>query len=659
MTRYRGVAMPARTMTGSTAYTVLLAVAFVLCAGDAAHAEPARQAAPSIYVAQAASGSGDGSSCSNARPVSFFNAASSWGSGKSIAPGATVGLCGTITSTLIAQGDGSSGSPITISFQPGARLSQPVCPSATGCLDLNGRSYITVNGNNTGVIEDTANGTGLAYQSSSKGIDAEPCDSCTIENLTIQNIYVHTGTGVEVDQTQTNAIKFHGSNITISGNTIHDVGWALFENNSAGNGTVHITGNDIYNVDHGWILGGPDGAAMGGDFWFDHNHLHDMANWDNAANGYHHDGIHCYTGGTSGMHIPDLYIYDNTFDGEIGANATAWMFLEGPNAGTACNDSTSNIWIFNNYATSVTHGAANSVLLTSAGHVFYANNTLAMPSPTAKNGNDFESPSCVGMLAGGTYVNNLIGGCNTLIGGSSSATFDHNAYFNCSGSYNCFWVGSTDTGLFATYQAAGYEPHSVANLALATPPNGAGVGENLTSMCTGNLTPLCTDITGALRPLRMPPDAGAYQLETAAVTADSIGRVRLGAPRASVEQFYGRRRAVRSKRPIFGVFDVRGVLTATYHEHKGALTVSYTQQGNVAAVTTTSMYYTTDYRTSSGLGVGVTADESKLAKNGWRECGRVLVRRRGGRATAIRTARGHVVALTVSRSQYLFCPKSR
>src|ERR1700685_1857894 len=65
----------------------------------------ASAAASTVYVAQSAAGSANGSSCTNAYAVTFFNASSNWGTGASqIGPGTTVDLCGTITTELTAHG---------------------------------------------------------------------------------------------------------------------------------------------------------------------------------------------------------------------------------------------------------------------------------------------------------------------------------------------------------------------------------------------------------------------------------------------------------------------------------------------------------------------------------------------------------------------------
>src|SRR3990167_5448272 len=72
-------------------------------------------ASSNIYLSQSAAGSGDGSSCANARAVSFFNSSGNWGTGATqIGPGTVVHLCGTITTDLTFQGSGASGSPVVV-----------------------------------------------------------------------------------------------------------------------------------------------------------------------------------------------------------------------------------------------------------------------------------------------------------------------------------------------------------------------------------------------------------------------------------------------------------------------------------------------------------------------------------------------------------------
>src|SRR5262249_44672305 len=215
-----------------------------------------------VYVAQNAAGSGDGSSCANAKPAAFFNTASNWGAGKPIAPGVVVDLCGTISSSLTVQGSGTWGSPISLLFQPGAKVGLPYCDP---CLDISGRSYITIDGGGTssgmglssaqGIIEATANGTNLANHHTGAAINASPCAQCEIKNLLIQNIYVHVPGSDPIDNSSENDIVFSGANVRIHDNTMHDSAWSLVytSGDGAANSSTSIYNNNIYNVNHGIV----------------------------------------------------------------------------------------------------------------------------------------------------------------------------------------------------------------------------------------------------------------------------------------------------------------------------------------------------------------------------------------------------------------------
>jgi hypothetical protein len=469
---------------------------------------------PNVYISQAGAGTIDGSSCTNAQSATFFNTQTNWGANSSqIGPGTTVHLCGIISSPLTARGSGTNGLPITIHFENGAKISMPYCPSS-GCMDFSNRSYITVDGGANGIIEGTANGSNLANQQPSTGIVARSCNNCTIKNLTIQNIFIHVAPANDVANNTTRCINFSGSHWHIENNVMHDADWCLVEGVSPGGDDIHISNNEIYNINHGWAPSGTTSDNLGS-FFFHNNHIHDMANWDSAQNWYHHDGIHCYAIPLGGMHFTGLYIYDNTFDGDQGENVTAWIFLEhGQSA--QCADPTSNVNIFNNKliygGTRPSNG--NGIISVSDGQGLMVNNWI--------QGNDHDglSPSsvCSGAHSGAIFENNVLAGCDYLISGDQSgATVNYNAYSLCSSPFHCVANQTIGTSNFAAYQAAGFEPNSVANFAAAAGSNASGVGKNLTSLCTGYLVPLCEDINGKPRPATGPWDAGAVQSTTANV----------------------------------------------------------------------------------------------------------------------------------------------
>jgi hypothetical protein len=463
--------------------------------------------ASNIYIAQSATGAGDGGSCASAKAASFFNTAGNWGTGPTqIGPGTTVHLCGTITSSLTVQGSGAAGSPITILFEPNAKISEPVCGD---CMTLDNRNYITVDGGTNGIVESNNNGTNKANHASSTAISARPCNNCVIRNLTIQNIYVIApgdsyicASGCAVDNAGAKCLSFSGHDWLIDHNTFHDASWCLYEYGEGSDANNRISNNNIYNFDHGWAItgGGPYGKL-----YFNNNHIHDMGIWDACDSGSncHHDGIHCFFGG-NGTSFAGSYIYNNTWDGTVGTNATGWIFLE-PNSGSACSSS-GNWYVFNNIFSSSDQVSTNDYVgscSTVCATVYTYNNTFKGPGPGHYGGN---GAGCGWGYA--AFKNNVSGGCARLVDSDAAgANTDYNAYAspdtgNCFPTFNCN---------FGQWQAGGKDAHSVFTLNGAIGANAANVGTNLTSLCAGDLAPLCKDINGVSRPATGAWDAGATE----------------------------------------------------------------------------------------------------------------------------------------------------
>jgi Legume lectin domain len=160
-----------------------------------------------VYLAQAAAGTGDGSSCANARAASYFNSASSYGTGTTqIGSGTTVHLCGTISTSLTVPASSGTGL-ITVKWETGAKLSQTNAQSfiTVGSVSTNAwkfdggfpcgpqpGSVVTCNG----IIENTANGTDRAHQTyPAKAFNTSFAQGTVeITGLDIRNLYVHTPT---------------------------------------------------------------------------------------------------------------------------------------------------------------------------------------------------------------------------------------------------------------------------------------------------------------------------------------------------------------------------------------------------------------------------------------------------------------------------------
>jgi hypothetical protein len=490
-----------------------------------------------VYVAQTAAGLANGISCANAYAYSFFNNSANWGTGASqIGPGTTVHLCGTFTgsagaSLLRAQGSGTSGNPITILFEPGAIMTAPYWGNA---ITIDGFGFVIIDGGVpcgaiqggqispnpcNGTIKNTANGTGLAYHANSNFISASSCNNCEIRSLALVNNYIHTqceansGCDSAAGTVENSAIGFSGSNIRIHDNAIHDASWAVNDQANASDVNVYFYNNNVYNVAHGLALYG--GNNWAGPVFFYNNRVHDYQNWDTGdADVYHADGIHAF-----GMNLAAIYIYNNYFQTSNQCCITAHVFLEGGASWT----NGGNYYVFNNVFIQP-GGAVNGLLQPYLGNslsIIY-NNTIITADPA----------NSYALAPSGSHikiVNNAITSAGFLAllnggGGTSFANpatdFDYQAYGNCTG-YNCWMWNNIDTGSFSTWasQCSGCDSHSSYNASLNLAADGSptsqstmviGKAKNLTSLCTGNVTPLCSDILGNARPASGAWDLGAY-----------------------------------------------------------------------------------------------------------------------------------------------------
>lgn len=483
--------------------------------------------AKNIYVAQTTAGLGTGADCANARPVAWFNATANWGAGPAqITAGDTVHLCGTISSELDAQGSGVAGSPITLLFENNAQMSSPVfSPNA---INLVSRSYITVDGGTNGIIQNTANGTGLANHLPSRAIEFTGGNNIEVRNLTFSNLYVHTTVSdTAVDQTAVNCIYANGfgNSISFHNNVAHDVGWCVHFQVGRGQASsgIDVYNNEIYNFDHGVTLGLNVTSGSGSSVSIHDNHFHDPANWDTTANVYHHDGIHAFAYCGDGIAFcatanwTGLSIYNNLFDGNWGRNNTANVFFEG-------NEQNSDI--YNNVSIGFASVNLNNGAMAVGGincHVY--NNTLTGSGLTT------QTNALLGLSGPGTIVrNNVITTAGQLIqanplnsaGQASTFTFSNNTYANggnnsflwCLPGPACnFWsFGQFSSNWVPASGETASQAVASANIDSAGHPltgsAAIGAGANLTSL---GITPLDSDKARVVRPATGAWDAGAYQ----------------------------------------------------------------------------------------------------------------------------------------------------
>lgn len=529
-------------------------------------------AANAVYLGQASAGANDGSSCANQKAYTYFNSAGNWNAsptGIQIGPDSTVHLCGSITGTggsgatvFVFQGSGTSGHPVTMLWETGAGLTATYFSLA---IDLGTKTNIVLDGGTAcgtnaggstsgvpscnGTIQNTANGTSLANQSHSTFIAASSmghCTNCVVKNLGLYNNYVHvqceasSGCDGSAGTTENAVITFNGggAGIVIKDNNIHDCSWCV--NMQAASGDTNFTYQNNYEtaVAHGLAIYG--GFGWPGPAIVRNNYFGDMANWDTGTlDAYHADGIHAF-----GMDLSEIDIYNNQFFTQNQCCITGEIFLEGSMGNTWTVSGV--YYIFNNIFQQPS-GSVNGLVQVYLGAADrFLNNTIVGPSGGSTNTCLYMSGSTV------LFQNNVVSGCPNLFNmnpnvGTTFSTvatdLDYQSYGPTSG-FNSFVFSAADTGSFTTWKASGScggcdtHSQSVADQHLnanGTPTVSStsivGQGKNLTALCSGSLTALCSDMFGTARPSSGSWDIGAAQLSGTPHGGSSRGGpLRIGGP---------------------------------------------------------------------------------------------------------------------------------
>jgi hypothetical protein len=470
--------------------------------------------ATDLYIAQTATGGNTGADCSDAHPYTFFNNSSNWPS--PIGPGTTVHICGTITAPAGASGflgfhgGGSNGNPVTLKFENGAVLTAPYW-GTQGAIAVSGVSYAIVDGGSNGIVQATANGTGLTYQQNGAGVWLSNCSNCEVKNLSISDIYSHNGLNDENGGGSYSIYWLGGSNVTIDHNTVDDAKWCLYfaYPGSTTTSTVNIYSNTAFNCDHGVVVGDGNGSAIltGANSIHD-NTIHDFSNWDDNQNQNHHDGIHVWAAHT-GSQITGLSIYNNYIYGQPGTHMNADIYLAG-GIGTITGS-----YVFNNVMANPNSAAApaSGFVADFGTNTNILNNTMQGASTSNTGG------ECIlTYLSGGTIRNNVCSAVYVAIyiePGASIGTSDYNDFSNPNAVAfnNKVWYSTV-----ATWQSSAGKPdsHSISghalltgSLQLGTGSAAIGTGTNLSEL---GVNALNFDKAGTPRPTGSTPwDMGAFQ----------------------------------------------------------------------------------------------------------------------------------------------------
>jgi hypothetical protein len=444
--------------------------------------------AKDIYIAQNAAGAASGADCADALAWSAFGSSSNW------APGNTLHICGTYNVPvngvgITVLGDGSSGNPITIFFEPGAVITSPAMSQG---ININNHNFITVNGGPlvsgalNGTIQNTANGTGLAHQVSSPECVYNSGSNVTVEYINCHNLYV---TLISDTSANDQALGIAVGNNGVITHCSFDHGDLALAGANASN--VEISYNTISDTNHGITVGTSEGLVTNIKV-----HDNDIGGggyvYDGAPGAYHRDALIVICEGNTNPCVTGLLIYNNYFHGVWSKESTSGM-----TADTFLDDYPTNAisaYVFNNIsAHSAGDTGTNNAMFESGHGAGGAFNNTVSPASSANGGaciQIWNAPSVAGQ-------NNICNGVSFSVkfwkGATAGGTIDHNGYF---GGNTWYTDDSLDTslgqfrsdcaalgGLICDADSFTTNPALNSDLTLASNSPAVGVGANLTSLC--------------------------------------------------------------------------------------------------------------------------------------------------------------------------------
>ncbi len=467
--------------------------------------------AADYYIAQSAAGNNDATSCVNAKAISYLTG--SW-SGK-VSAGDTLHLCGTLTSTLTigASGTNLAAGAITVKFERGSKFSKNYW-TTYGAITATGKSYIIINGDNTGVIECTDNGdsaSGKGNDQLASAINFNGGSNIIIKNLIIQNIYLHTyntknGTGAESCGIKT----ANTSNVWIYDNTVNNCKTGILTITSGSNiSNINIYGNTISSCSTAIIPSLGDSNTMDTVNIYN-NDITMGLNWYDPSDANHVDGIHMW--GYSTYTITNVKICNNYFHGDPGGHSTAALFTEGEVISPL---------IYNNVFTSTTNGNTNGFLCLKGATV--------ATTPRIYNNTFVGVGISIAIYLEGTNSNTTPIIENNIIDNVGVGIYKDSTMGTITSDYNDFYNTPAIGRIFSSYYTTlanwrtalggcpgtGHECNSIASnpdLNADYTPKGTspvlGAGVNLTSL---GIAALNNDKNGVARPATGAWDIGAYE----------------------------------------------------------------------------------------------------------------------------------------------------
>lgn len=493
--------------------------------------------AADYYFAASSAGSNNGSSCANA--YSWTDATNGINTSGKWAAGNKLHLCGTITgssggSGVQSQGSGTSISPITIKFETGAILQAPhwggnPFTSVSGAIVIQ-HNFITVDGGTNGIIQNTLNGStgatcpggSCSSKLASVGVYSSG-SSITIKNLQISQMYVH----IADDTGGANVVGIYttGNNLIITNNLVRDAYYDIVSIFSSVT-SAQISSNTLDHACHFIHIANQASSSSGSGYQIYSNNMGpNQTEWTIASKG-------CTSNtpvSTDSSSISNTVIYSNIIKSDLCSDWATDSTNESCVGLIYTTGGFSTLDIFNNLFVATNSGSNyqgfivfNPVSPKTQTGLNILNNTFVMNNPTGA-GVDDSWLNLSGSVSSISAKNNII--AHFTPSGEAYKTTAANFSALSSDNYNNYYdpgtYGKTSGTTYSTltnWQALGFEanglegnPNFDANYKLQAGSSAIATGTNLTSSCTGILSPLCTDLGGTARPLSASWDIGAYQ----------------------------------------------------------------------------------------------------------------------------------------------------
>lgn len=481
--------------------------------------------ATDVYITP--NGSSQGACSGSVQTPAWFNSGANWGSGAAqIGPGTTVHLCGTFTgaaasNVFVTQGGGASGNPVTIKFEGSTSIKSPSCGTYStnptgGCISVQNQ-WITIDGGNSGVIQNTLNGTsGNSCPGGSCSLNNPTAgvyvgaSNVVVQNLTVADMYDRKPCSSATNEGNSFGIDVDGSggsafsNVMVQNNTVHDaLNTVVLIGGRTAMSNMTVTRNTLYHASAEVVLAEGGGAGVASNTVISFNNIYDNYYWWDTADDDHLNGMHLFAA-SPGTAMNGLIVNGNYVHGDFGGNTcggggshtTAFIYIETTGGGTA-----SGVKAFNNLLVSGPNDDAADGLLS----IGDGNDVAAQIYQNTIIGTNDGSGYC--LIATGTFTwhNNICSGPTYSVyangaGKSQVIASDNNNYYqNSTG----FRLGN-NIYPYSSWQGLGYDAHGIngnpnlnGSYQLQAGSPAIGLGNNLTTL---GIQSLDSDKTGAPRP---------------------------------------------------------------------------------------------------------------------------------------------------------------